>query len=317
MVQPAWWPLATPPEQDKPLAGYTTIKVGGPAEFFYVPANWDEVAQILAAKPADVPLTMLGLGSNMAIRDGGLRGLVLNPGSGCDAVRVEGNSVFAEAGAANGKAARMAREANLTGLEFFGGIPGSIGGALRMNAGAYGSETFNRLEKLWLLDDKGVEHIEAPDFVKPRYRHTELPAGWLYKAGQWKLEVGDREAIRQKMREINHARSSTQPLHMPSSGSWFKNVRLTPELEKRLDSRLRGNGAGEIVNAWRIVEAAGCRGMTHGGAQVSEQHANFFVNTGGATARDLDALSKKVEAQVKEKLGVVLEREVRMIGEEQ
>jgi UDP-N-acetylmuramate dehydrogenase len=236
----------------------------------------------------------------MVIRDGGLRGLVLNLGAGCDAVRVEGDSVFAEAGAANGKAARMAREANLTGLEFFGGIPGSIGGALRMNAGAYGAETFNLLEKIWLLDDKGIEHVEAPDFVKPRYRHTELPAGWIYKAGQWKLAPGDREAIRQKMREINHARSSTQPLHMPSSGSWFKNPIIN----------------GEKTNAWKVVEQAGCRGMTHGGAQVSEQHANFFVNTGGATAKDLDALSKKVEAQVKEKLGIVLEREVRMIGEE-
>ncbi|HEX2859376.1 MAG TPA: UDP-N-acetylmuramate dehydrogenase [Alphaproteobacteria bacterium] len=300
ILRPGWWPLAVAPETNRLIAPLTTIEVGGPADLFYTPASWNEVADIVAARPADLPLTLLGLGSNMVVRDGGLRGLVLHLGKGCDEVRVEDDSVFAEAGAANGKAARAAREANLTGLEFFGGIPGSIGGALRMNAGAYGSETFDKLEKIWVIDDKGATHEVTPDFVRPCYRHTELPAGWVFRAGLWKLQPGDREEIRQRMREINHARSSTQPLHMPSSGSWFKNPMVN----------------GEKKNAWKVVEDAGCRGLKVGGAQVSEQHANFFVNTGGATAKDLDALSREVEKRVQEKLGVVLEREVRMIGEE-
>jgi UDP-N-acetylmuramate dehydrogenase len=318
METPPTWVKQLPPltyEVGKPLADFTTIKVGGPAEVFYAPKDWGEVAAILRAKPADVPLTVLGLGSNMVIRDGGIRGLVLHLAAGCDVVEVKGDSLYAEAGAAAGKAARAAREASLTGLEFFGGIPGSIGGALKMNAGAYGNETFAALKKIWLLDEKGEGREVEPAFVKPKYRGTELPEGWLFKAGLWQLRPGEREAIRQKMREINHARRSSQPLHLPSSGSWFKNVVVTAELKEGLDSRLRGNDGGEVINAWKVVDEAGCRGMRVGGAMVSEEHANFFVNAGGATCKDLEALSQKVAATVKEKLGIVLEREVRMMGE--
>lgn len=302
--QPAWFKdlpqIAGGWRRNEALADYTTIKVGGPAEVFGEFSSWNEVQAFLRWNSGRVALTLLGKGSNLMVKDGGITGVVAMLGKGCDAVRVEGEKVYAESGAATGTAARGAREANLTGLEFFGGIPGSVGGALKMNAGAYNGETYVDLEKIWLIDDKGVEREEAAGFVKPRYRHTELPEGWVYKAGLWKLRAGDKEAIRQKMREINHARSSTQPLHMPSSGSWFKNPVWN----------------GEITNAWKVVAAAGCRGMQVGGAQVSEQHANFFVNTGNALAGDFEELSQKVEATIKDKLNVVMEREVRWVGVE-
>jgi UDP-N-acetylmuramate dehydrogenase len=162
--------------------------------------------------------------------------------------------------------------------------------------------------KLYLINENGVVEEREPAFVTPRYRGTDLPAGWVYKAGVWKLEPGDKEAIRQRMREINHARSSTQPLHMPSSGSWFKNVTLPA------DGTL--GKAGEKVHAWKVTDAAGCRGWREGGAMVSEQHCNFFVNAGGAMAAEFERLSQRVEAEIKAKLGVVMEREVRFSGVE-
>ncbi len=289
-----------------PLADYTTIKVGGPAEVLAEVSDWAQMAELVRwCNARAVPLTPVGKGSNMVIRDGGLPGVVVPLGKGLDAVRVEGTTLYAEAGAANGTAARAAREAGLEGIAFFGGIPGSIGGALRMNAGAYGFETFDKLVRLWVLDADGEEREVEPAFVAPRYRGTALPAGWLYKAGEWQLVPGDKEDIRKQMQEINRARSSSQPLHMPSSGSWFKNVERN----------------GEKVNAWRIVDEAGCRGMRVGGAQVSEQHANFFVNAGAkegvsATAVEFEALSQAVEAQVLARLGIVMEREVRFVGVE-
>ncbi len=287
-----------------PLADYTTIKVGGPAEVMAEVADWGQMAALVKWCNAHaVALTPMGKGSNMVIRDGGIAGVVVNLSKGLDTVRVDGNLLYAEAGAANGTAARAAREAGLEGIAFFGGIPGAIGGALRMNAGAYGFETFDKLKRVWVLDADGEEREVEPEFLAPRYRGTALPSGWLYKAGEWELQVGDKEEIRKQMQEINRARSSSQPLHMPSSGSWFKNV-------------VRD---GEKVNAWRIVDEAGCRGMRVGGAQVSEQHANFFVNAGvkdgvAGTAADFEALSQAVEAQVLERLGIVMEREVRFTG---
>lgn len=307
---PTWFtalPACATYKVNEPLADYTTIKVGGPAEVFATFEGWDALQTFLHAKPDNVPFTPIGKGSNLVIREGGIPGVVAHiQTKGFDAVTVEGNTVYAEAGAATGTAARAAREANLTGLEFFGGIPGSVGGALRMNAGAYGTETFDSLTKVWVLDEKGTEHDMSPADLHPRYRHTELPPGWIYKAGLWTLHPGDKEAIRQRMREINHARSSTQPLHMPSSGSWFKNPTLTT------DGPL--GKAGEKVNAWKVTDAAGCRGWREGDAQVSEQHCNFFVNLGAATATQLDALSLRVEAEIKAKLGITIEREVKLTG---
>jgi UDP-N-acetylmuramate dehydrogenase len=319
------WLKALPPGPayacNYPLAPETTIQVGGPAEVWAPVENWAQVAALRAfATAQNIPFTLLGKGSNMVVADGGIAGLVVRLGPGCDAVRVAGSELYAEAGAATGTAARAAREAGLAGLAFFGGIPGSIGGALRMNAGAYGDETFNAISTLVLLDDQGREVEHPPLFVQPHYRGTTLPAGWLYKAARWRLQPADKEQIRQQMRAINHARSTSQPLHLPSSGSWFQNMPVTAETWAVLQTIWPEAAVGGVVNAWRIVAAAGCRGWREGGAQVSEQHCNFFVNIGlkegnSATASELDVLSQRVEAQVRSQFGLELQREVRFIGE--
>ena len=290
-----------------PLAEYTTIMVGGPAEVFATVPDWDAMALLVRWCNAHaVPLTVIGKGSNMVIRDGGIAGIVVHLAKGFDVIEVDGNVITAEAGAACGTVARATRESELDGMAFFGGIPGSVGGALRMNAGAYGHETYARMKTLWLIDAAGEVQEVAPDFVAPRYRGTALPEGWIYKAASWELVPGNKEGIRKQMQEINRARSTSQPLHLPSSGSWFKNV-------------VRD---GEKVNAWKIVDEAGCRGMRVGGAMVSEQHSNFFVNMGAAekgtsaTAADFEELSLLVEAQVLERLGIAMEREVRFTGVE-
>lgn len=308
--QPVWFDdlpqEAATYTRNEPLADYTTIKVGGPAEVWAVVNGWDGMATLVQwCNTHAVPLTLIGKGSNMVIRDGGIAGVVAHVSKGFDAVEVDGETIYAEAGAACGTVARAAREAELEGMAFFGGIPGSVGGALRMNAGAYGHETFARMDMLWVVDADGETREVEPDFVAPRYRGTALPQGWIYKAARWKLSPGSKDEIRKQMQEINRARSTSQPLHLPSSGSWFKNVKRD----------------GDTVNAWRIVDEAGCRLMRVGGAMVSEQHANFFVNIGAtegqsATAADFEELSLQVEAQIKERLGIEMDREVRFTGME-
>ena len=231
----------------------------------------------------------------------GIRGAVvrLNPGLTAVSVLPE-NRIRAEAGATSGKVARAAREASLTGVEFLCGIPGSIGGALMMNAGAYGTETVDNLVSFEVLNEQGDHLTLAPEDLEFTYRHSGLPRGWVFVAATFQLIPGDKNEIRDKMRHINKSRSTSQPLDMPSSGSWFKNP-------KREDL-----GA---AHAWQATEKAGCRGMQVGQAQVSEKHCNFFVNLGGATAADMLALSDKVEAQIQEKLGITMVREVKTLGE--
>ena len=285
---------------NKPLAELTTIKVGGPAEVWADFDDLDDVVDFLKNKPEDVPFTVLGEGSNVLIRDGGLRGVVTRLQPLLSEVVVMGDTIYAGSGATCGKVARAAREAGLTGLEFYAGIPGSVGGALFMNAGCYGVETADRLVSVEIMDAKGEMDTLTPQDLNYRYRGCDLPKGVFFIGATFKLQAGDKEEIRQQMRKINAERRESQPLNMPSSGSWFKNIEVD----------------GVKTNAWKIVDQAGCRGMQIGGAQVSEKHANFFVNAGGATAKDLEALSQKVEAQIKEKLGVVMVREVRFIGEE-
>lgn len=288
------------------LADYTTAAVGGPAEVFATVNGWDGMAALVKWCNAHaVPLTLIGKGSNMVIRDGGIPGIVAHLAKGFDAIDVDDLMITAEAGAACGTVARAAREAGLEGMAFFAGIPGSVGGALRMNAGAYGHETYARMTALWLIDAAGdVQEVE-PDFVAPRYRGTALPEGWIYKAAAWELVRGNKDEINRQMQEINRERSASQPLHLPSSGSWFKNVRQ----------------GDETLSAWKLVEDAGCRTLRVGGAMVSAEHANFFVNIGAtekggtsATAADFEVLSERIEEAVREKTGITLEREVRFAG---
>ena len=280
---------------DEPLEAYTTFRIGGPAEVLFHPLDLDDFCTFLGGKPQDVALTILGDGSNILVRDGGIPDVVVRLSKGCDNVSVEGDKIRAEAGASTGKVARAAREAGLTNLEWICGIPGSIGGALVMNAGCYGWEMVDVLEEIELIDPQGGRHKVAPQDVAPRYRATTLPQGWYYGAAVFKLENGKKDEIRQRMREVNTKRRLSQPLELPNAGSLFKN----PDGHK----------------AWQLIEQAGCRGKRLGDAQVSEKHCNFFVNLGNATAADMETLAEDVRTHVQQKTGVLLEWEVRRLGQ--
>ncbi len=284
--------------KNHPLADMTTIKVGGPAEIWANFADIQDLQSFLQAKPTDLPLTIIGEGSNMVIRDSGIAGVVTSLGAIASSVNITAdNQLCAEAGATCGKAARAAREAGLAGLAFYAGIPGSIGGALRMNAGCYGAETVDRLVSIEVLTDKGEKRQIEPTALQYGYRHCQLPAGWIFIGATYQLEPGNKDDIRAEMRRINKERRESQPLDQRSSGSWFKNPVVN----------------GVQKSAWRCVDEAGCRGLRIGDAQVSEKHSNFFINRGHATAADLLTLSQQVETAVKEKLGIKLEREARFI----
>ena len=287
--------------ENAPLAPLTTIKIGGAASVMFEPVDLADLQYFLKELPEGVNYTVIGEGSNLMLRDGGIQGVVIRLDKCLSEVNVQGHEITAGAGATGGKVARKAREHNLTGAEFLCGIPGSVGGALKMNAGAYGHETVDILKEVQIITKDGEILTLAPQDLHFSYRHSELPAGSLFVGATFALKHGDKEKIRNRMREINKNRATSQPLNMPSSGSWFKNY-ILPDGTKK--------------HAWQIVEEAGCRGMRIGDAQVSEKHCNFFVNLGQATAKDMQALSEKVEAQVLDKLGIKLEREVRFIGEE-
>jgi len=259
------------------------------------------LAYFMAKKPQDIALTVVGEGSNILIRDGGIKGVVVLLGKGCDNVTVTGARITAEAGANSGKVARTARTEGLTGGEFLCGIPGSVGGAVKMNAGAYNTEVKDILDSATVLLKDGTRQTLTNEELGFGYRHSSLPDGAIVVEATFNLKPGDKDEIREKMRQINRERSTSQPLNMPSSGSWFKN-----HVDKK----------GVKTNAWKLVDKAGCRGLKYGNAQVSEKHCNFFVNLGGATAADMEKLSTMVEEKVHEKMGIKLGREVRFIGEE-
>jgi UDP-N-acetylmuramate dehydrogenase len=280
---------------DEPLDAYTTFRIGGPAEVLCEPQDLDDFCAFLRGKPQDVGLTIIGDGSNILVRDGGISGVVVRLAKGCDSVSVEGNKIRAQAGASTGKVARAAREAELTNLEWICGIPGSIGGALVMNAGCYGWEMVDVLDEITLIDPRGTQHIVAPQDVAPRYRGTTIPEGWYYGGCVFRLEKGHKDEIRERMREVNTKRRLSQPLELPNAGSLFKN----PDGHK----------------AWQLIEKAGCRGLRRGDAQVSEKHCNFFVNLGKATAADMEDLAEEVRSRVLATTGVTLEWEVRRLGE--
>ena len=284
----------------KSLAEMATIKMGGPAEVWADFADMADMQNFLKHKPAALPLTILGEGSNVVIRDGGLAGVVTTFKKWHADVTIDGTRIHAQAGATCGKVARTARQAGLEGLAFYAGIPGSVGGALKMNAGCYGHETADVLESVDVLTDTGVLKTLTPAEVKYSYRHSGLPQGWLFVGATFQLKQGDTAAIKAEMSRINTERRTSQPLDKPSSGSWFKNPIVN----------------GQKLSAWQCVDKAGCRGWREGDAQVSEKHCNFFINNGSATAADLDALSTRVENEILKTQGITMEREVRFVGVE-
>lgn len=277
-----------------PLAAVTWFRVGGPAEVLFRPADADDLAAFLAARPADVPVTVLGVGSNVLIRDGGIPGVVIRLGRGFAGIAAAGDVVTAGAAALDVNVARVAAEAGLAGLEFLSGIPGTLGGALRMNAGAYGGEIAGVLVDADAVDGAGVRHTVTPADLGFAYRHSAAPADWTFTAARLRGTPGDPAAITARMAEIRAAREATQPVRTRTGGSTFTNP----------------PGA----RAWELIDRAGCRGLRMGGAQVSEQHCNFLVNTGGATAADLEALGEEVRRRVRAATGILLRWEIRRLG---
>ena len=282
--------------ENEPMSRHTTFRVGGPAELLFQPCCADEIcAALKLAREAGVAVQLVGNGSNLLVRDGGLKGLTILLGDHYSEVLVEGNCVIAQAGALLSRVSAVAQEAGLSGLEFASGIPGTLGGGCAMNAGAYGGELKDAL--LWadVLLDGEVRRLSLAE-MEMGYRSTKpLRKGGVVLQACFELKPDDKEAILARMKDLNARRRDKQPLNLPSAGSTFK--------------RPEGHFAGALI------EGCGLKGCTIGGAQVSEKHAGFLVNIGGATAADILALIAHVQQVVKTETGVDLEPEVRIVGE--
>lgn len=280
---------------DAPLADFTWFRVGGPADLLFQPADEEDLAVFLAALPETIPVTVIGLASNSLVRDGGVEGVVIRLSArGFGGVTVDGDLVKAGAAAPDVKVARAAADAALSGLAFFRGIPGSIGGALRMNAGAYGGETKDTFVTARALDRQGRLVVLDAAAMGFHYRHSDAPEGLIFTEATFRGEPGDRADILAAMEKITDSREATQPVKSRTGGSTFKNP------------------AGG--KAWQLVDQAGCRGLLVGGAQVSELHCNFLLNTGDATAADIERLGETVRKRVFETAGVRLEWEIKRFG---
>ena len=280
-----------------PLDKYTTLRVGGPADFFCEPESADELSRLLsAAEEMEMPVLLMGNGSNLLIRDGGFRGLVLHMGKGLSRIERTDGGLRAGAGALLSTLARAAQEHHLTGLEFAQGIPGSVGGGLYMNAGAYGGELGKVVSSVRVLDN-GKERTLNADEMGFAYRHTRaMEENWVILEADFRLEEGNPGEIAAAMQDFASRRREKQPLEYPSAGSFFK--------------RPPGHFAGALI------EQSGLKGYAVGGAQVSEKHAGFLINRGGATAADFLRLTEYVQDTVEKRFGVRLEPEVRIVGSE-
>lgn len=279
---------------DVPLAPRTWLRVGGPAQAVFEPADLDDLVTFLRDKPTDVPVTPIGVASNLLVRDGGLAGVVLRLSGPLAGVEVRGDRLVVGAGASDRSIAVHALKAGLSGLEFFIGIPGTLGGAVRMNAGAFGGESAEVIERVTALDPQGRVHELARDDLAFAYRRSALPEGWIVVSATLTAVRGDADAIGRRMIEIKAEREAGQPLRVATGGSTFKN----PPGEK----------------AWRLIDAAGCRGLRQGAAMVSEKHCNFLINTGGASAADIETLGEQVRARVRQHGGIELEWEIHRVG---
>ena len=285
--------------EHEPMARHTTMRVGGPAEILFSPASEGELLfAVREAKRAGAPFRIIGNGSNLLVLDGGLPGLTIRLGEAFSKISVNGNQIRAQAGALLSRVAAAARDASLTGLEFASGIPGSAGGGMAMNAGAYGGQLSDVFEGCRALDpETGIISALGPAEMALGYRESAaLSRGLIVTEAAFRLTAGDRSAIQAKMDDLSARRREKQPLNLPSAGSTFK--------------RPEGYFAGALI------EQAGLKGLRVGGACVSEKHAGFVVNDRGATARDVLDLIRLVQARVLEHSGVRLETEVRILGEE-
>jgi len=281
-------------QEDAPLAKFSWFKTGGMADVLFQPADGDDLADFLKAKPAEVPVAVIGTAANIIIRDGGVEGVVIRSGAGFADIDIDGDIVTAGSAAHDVTVARKARDAGLAGLEFLSGIPGTIGGGLRMNAGAYGTEFKDIFVEAEALDGGGTSHRLDLAAMGFEYRQCGAPDDWIFTKARLRGVPGERDAITRRMDEIQAEREKTQPLRTPTGGSTFRNPK----------------GA----KAWELIEKAGCRSLLRGKAQVSDLHCNFLINTGGATATDLEGLGEEVRRRVFDDSGITLEWEIRLIG---
>ena len=282
---------------EEPMSGHTTFRIGGPAKIFVTPEDRRELAAVLAlCRKEGCPWTILGNGRNLLVSDSGFAGVVIQIGKGFDQIAIEGEQMAAGAGALLAQAARQACRAGLSGLEFATGIPGTIGGAVVMNAGAYGSEMKDILLSAQVLTEDGSQREVSAGELELGYRTSSiLRNGWIVLGVRLRLQKGDPETIGQRVRELTAARKAKQPLEYPSAGSTFK--------------RPEGFFAG------KLIQDAGLKGFQIGGAQISEKHSGFVINRGGATASDVMELCRQVSEKVKAQSGVELEMEVKTLGE--
>jgi UDP-N-acetylmuramate dehydrogenase len=280
------------------LAATTWFRVGGPAEVLFRPADTEDLAHFLGECPADVPVTVIGVGSNLLVRDGGIHGVVVRLGGEFAKVRAKGTTITAGAGVLDSVLAKAAAGAGIAGLEFFAGIPGTLGGALRMNAGAYGRETKDVVVSATALAPDGTQHVLGPEEFGFSYRASAVASDWIFTEAVLAGEAGSPDDINRAIAKIQEDRAETQPVRSRTGGSTFRNP---------------GGPDGE-PKAWELIDEAGCRGLTFGGAEVSKQHCNFLINTGNASAADLEALGEEVRRRVKKTCGVTLEWEIRRLG---
>jgi len=283
---------------NEPLAPLTWFRVGGPAQALVLPEDEADLAYLLANTPRDIPVTVIGLGSNLIVRDGGVPGVVIRLGRGFNEVSVEpGHRLRAGAAVPDLRVAKAAQEAGIAGLAFMRGIPGAVGGALRMNGGAYGSETKDVLIEARGVDRNGRIGVITHAEMHFGYRGCGVPDDVVFTQALFQGRPGEPAAIAAEMDAITASREATQPVKSRTGGSTFKN----PLPHK----------------AWQLIDAAGCRGLTVGGAQVSELHCNFLINLGNATAADIEALGEEVRRRVREQNGIELEWEIKRIGTNQ
>jgi UDP-N-acetylmuramate dehydrogenase len=276
------------------LSAVTWFRVGGPAEVLFKPADRDDLAQFLQRKPADVPVTVIGVGSNLLVRDGGIAGVVVRLGRGFVDIRAAGTIVEAGAGALDLNVALAARDAGIAGPEFLSGIPGTVGGALRMNAGAYGSDVSEVFDHADVLDSTGALHRLGKAEMGFTYRHSGVPEDWIFVGGAFAGRPDDPKAVHARIQDIQSRREESQPVRARTGGSTFVN----PTGHK----------------AWQLIDDAGCRGLRKGGAMVSEKHCNFLINTGDASAADIEALGEEVRRRVRDRSGIELAWEIKRIG---
>lgn len=288
-------------QANQPLAPLTWFRVGGPAEVLYQPADADDLATFLGALPPDIAITVIGLGSNLIVREGGIDGVVIRLSArGFGKITVEGDRLRVGAAVPDKRVAAAARDAGLGGFAFYHGIPGGIGGALRMNAGANGTETKDRLVELIAIDRSGTRHELTRDAMGYAYRHAAAPADLIFVEAVYQGEPRDRAAIEAEMAAVDEHRETAQPIKDASGqasktgGSTFKNPPGT--------------------SAWKLVDQAGCRGFRIGDAQVSEKHCNFLLNLGAATAYDIELLGETVRQRVLAASGIRLEWEIKRLG---